>query len=181
MVPSTLLATRALATDRLSRQMPHPIDETRPRYRSKTATAWLALLLGTTGAHRLYLYGLRDRLAWLFPLPTLIGLGGAIRMSNLGTNDTTAGLMVIPLGIMLSVAMLTAIVTALTPDDKWNERHNPGLPARSTGWGAVLAAVVGLFVGATVLMSTIAFGGQRFFESMLPAAPAQADARTTSR
>ena len=47
-----------------------------PRYRSKTTAAWLALLLGSLGAHRLYLHGLRDRRAWLYPLPTLVGLAG---------------------------------------------------------------------------------------------------------
>ena len=33
-----------------------------------------------------------------------------------------------------------------------------------SGWAAVIGVVVALLLGATVLMATIAFGGQRYFE-----------------
>ena len=52
-------------------------------YRSKTIAAWLALSLGTLGLHRLYLHGLRDRMAWLHLVPTAVGLVGAIRWLGL--------------------------------------------------------------------------------------------------
>ena len=135
-----------------------------PRYRSKTTAAWLALLLGSLGAHRLYLHGLRDRRAWLYPLPTLVGLAGVLRMRNEGPDDGLSALLVPLLGITLSIAMLAAIVIALTPDEKWDARYNPQQAVHATAWGPVLAAMAGLFVGAAVLLSTIAFGGQRFFE-----------------
>ncbi len=135
-----------------------------PRYRSKTVAAWLALLLGSLGAHRLYLHGLRDRRVWLYPLPTLLGLAGAVRMRNLGAEDGMASLLVPLLGVTLSIAMLAGIVIALTPDEKWDARYNPEQTARPTGWAPVLAAIAGLFVGTAVMLSTIAFGGQRFFE-----------------
>jgi hypothetical protein len=135
-----------------------------PRYRSKTIAAWLALLLGSLGAHRWYLHGLRDRRAWLYPLPTLIGLGGVLRMRNLGAEDALSALLIPMLGVTLSIAMLAGILIALTPDGKWDARYNPELPAHSTGWAAVLAAIAGLFAGAAVLLSTVAFSGQRFFE-----------------
>lgn len=133
-------------------------------YRSKTVAAWLALTLGTLGLHRAYLYGKRDLLAWLFPLPTLVGLLGVFRMRNLGQDDHLAWLLIPVLGLMISAAMLTAIVYALTPDEKWDARHNAGLAPVATGWGPVLAAIAGLMVGGAVLMGTIAFSGQRFFE-----------------
>jgi hypothetical protein len=135
-----------------------------PRYRSKTAAAWLALLLGSLGAHRLYLHGPRDRRAWLYPLPTLVGLAGVLRMRNLGPEDGLSALLVLLLGISLSISMLAAIVIALTPDEAWDARYNPNQAAHPTAWAPVLAAMAGLFVGAAVLLSTIAFGGQRFFE-----------------
>ncbi len=134
------------------------------RYRSKVAAAWLALLLGSLGVHRIYLRGPRDRLAWLFPLPTLLGLAGALRMRTLGVDDRLAWLLVPLLGITLSIGMLTAIVYALTPDEKWDGRHNPGHAVMPTGWGAVLAAIAGLMLGGVVLMSTIAFSVQKLFE-----------------
>ena len=71
------------------------------------------------------------------------------------------------LGLTLSAAMLSAIVYALTPDDRWTTRHRPGQPPQATGWLPVLGAVVALLLGASVLMGTVAFGLQRFFEWQL--------------
>lgn len=138
-----------------------------PAYRSKTAAAWLALLLGTLGVHRLYLKGLGDRWAWLHLLPTGTGVWGVWRMRELGQDDKLAWLLIPLLGLMISVTMLTAIVYALTPDATWDQRRNPGLPPVATAWGPVLAAIAGLFFGGAVLMGTIAFTGQKFFEWQL--------------
>lgn len=148
-------------------------------YRSKTLASWLALLLGSLGVHRLYVHGLRDRLAWFYPWPTLLGLLGVNRMQSLGQDDHAAWLLVPLLGAMLSLAMLTAIVYALTPDDKWDARHNPGRPGPGTGWGPVLAAILALLLGGAVLTGTIAFGGQKFFEWQLEADRSGARAATS--
>ncbi len=136
-------------------------------YKSKTLATWLALLLGTLGAHRFYLHGWRDHWAWLHVPPTLLGLAGVVRMQNLGQDDRTAWLLIPVFGFMVSVAMLTAIVHALTPDETWDTRHNRGQPGLGTAWGPVLGAILGLLVGGTVLMGTIAFSGQKFFEWQL--------------
>lgn len=133
-------------------------------YRSKTVAAWLALTGGALGLHRLYLHGLRDPLAWLHWLPTTAGLVGVARLRNLGQDDPAAWLLIPVLGLMLSAAMLTAIVYALTPDVKWDARYNPGQPGASTGWGPVLAAIAALLVGGATLMGTVAYGVQKFFE-----------------
>ncbi len=133
-------------------------------YRSKTVAAWLALSLGTLGMHRLYLHGLRDRLGWLHLVPTAVGLVGAIRLRNLGQDDPVAWMLIPVLGLMISAAMLTAIVYALTPDEKWDARHNPGQAVVGTGWGAVLAAMAALLLGGAALMGTVAYSGQKYFE-----------------
>jgi hypothetical protein len=140
------------------------------RYRSKTMATWLAVGLGTLGAHRFYLKGRHDLLAWLHPLPTLAGLAGVVRMQNLGQDDAWASLLSPLLGVMISVAMLSAIVYGLTPDDRWQARHNPGQPARATGWGPVLGVILALMLGGGVLMGTIAYSIQHFFEWQLQAA-----------
>ena len=140
-------------------------------YRSKTLATWLALLLGAAGAHRWYLYGRRDMLAWLHPWPTLAGLYGVARMRSLGQDDSLAALLIPLLGLMLSQAMLCAILYGLTPDERWDARHNPGQPVHPTRWAPVLGVIASLMVGGSVLLGTIAFGVQRYFEWQLEPAP----------
>lgn len=136
-------------------------------YRSKTLATWLALLLGTLGLHRFYLYGLSDKVGWLYPLPTVAGLVGVQHLRTFGQDDPLAWLLIPVLGLSISAAMLTAILYGLTPDEKWDARHNPDVPVRRTTWGPVIAAVLALAVGGTVLMGTVAYGGQKFFEWQL--------------
>lgn len=135
------------------------------RYRSKTLATWIALVGGSLGLHRFYLKGLADPWGWLFPLPTLLGVWGVQRVRDFGQDDLTSWVLMPLLGLTLSVSMFSAIVYGLTSDETWRRRHNPGragIPA--SGWGAVLGVIAALMVGAGVLMATIAFSAQRFFE-----------------
>ena len=145
-------------------------------YKSKTLATWVALVGGSLGLHRFYLYGLGDRWGWLFPLPTLIGLYGVQRMRALGADDHVAWLCIPFLGLTLSVSMIAAIVHGLTPDDAWNARFNPQGPAHQTGWPTIFGVVVALVLGAGVLMATLAFSGQRYFEYQ-----AEAEARSSAK
>jgi len=147
--------------------------------RSKSLATWLAVIGGTLGLHRFYLYGWRDWIGWLYPLPTLLGLAGVQRMRAFGQDDRVAWLLIPVLGLTISIAMLTAIIYGLTPDDKWAARHNPGRPPQPTGWTPVLGVIVALLLGASVLMGTVAFGMQHFFEWQLEAASIQNSARPT--
>lgn len=133
-------------------------------YKSKTLAAWIALLGGSFGLHRFYLHGFGDRQGWLFAWPTLLGLYGVQRMRQLGQDDHLAWLLIPLLGLMLAGSMLSAIVYGLTPDEQWNARFNPGGPAHRAGWATVIAVVLALAVGAGVLMATVAFSAQRYFE-----------------
>lgn len=133
-------------------------------YRSKTLATWLAVIGGAFGLHRFYLHGWRDPWAWLHPWPALAGLAGVQRMGELGQDDRLAWLLIPLLGLMLSIAMLHAIVYGLTPDEKWDARHNPGAPVHATRWGPVLGVIVALMLGAAALMASVAFSGQRYFE-----------------
>ncbi len=138
----------------------------RPRagYKSKTLATWIAIGGGALGLHRFYLHGLGDRWGWLFPLPTLLGAIGVQRALALGQDDHLSWLLIPLLGVSLSVAMMSAIVFALTPDERWNARFNEGAPISRTGWATVTGAALALLLGAGVLMATVAFSGQRFFE-----------------
>lgn len=134
------------------------------RYRSKTLATWIALAGGALGLHRFYLHGLRDRVGWLYLPPALVGLLGVLRMRSLGQDDRLAWLLAPWLGFTLSAALLTAIVYGLTPDERWDQRHNPGQAPRHTRWGPVLGVMLALLLGGIVLMSTIAFSVQKLFE-----------------
>jgi hypothetical protein len=148
------------------------MTDTLPPYRSKTLATWLAVTGGTLGLHRLYLRGAGDVLAWLHLPPTALGLLGVWRMREFGQDDRLSWLLLPLLGVMISQAMLCAIVYALTPDERWDARRNPRHAGRATGWGPVLGAIAALMLGAGVLMGTITFAGQKYFEWALEA-PAQ--------
>jgi hypothetical protein len=136
-------------------------------YKSKTLATWIALVGGSLGLHRFYLYGLRDIWGWLWWLPTLLGAYGVERVLKLGQDDQLAWLLVPLLGLALASAMLAAIVYGLMPDEQWNARFNRQGREHHAGWTVVCGVVVSLLVGATVLMSTIAFSGQRYFEHQI--------------
>jgi hypothetical protein len=133
-------------------------------YRSKTLATWIAVIGGGLGLHRFYLHGFRDGWGWLHSPPTLLGLYGVQRMNDFGQDDKLAWALIPLLGLMLAGAMLAAIVYGLTPDERWAARHNPGAATRDTRWGPVLGVIVALMLGAAVLMATVAFSGQRYFE-----------------
>jgi hypothetical protein len=142
----------------------HPATADVTSYKSKTLATWLALLVGAFGVHRLYLYGPRDLWAWLHPWPTLAGLYGIQRVQALGQDDRLSWLLLPLLGLMIAQACLFAIVYGLKPDAAWDAQRNPAQAVRSTRWGPVLGAIAALMIGATALMATVAFGGQRWFE-----------------
>lgn len=135
--------------------------------KSKLATVWLALVAGPLGAHRFYLHGLRDVPGWLFWPFTLAGLAGVQRMRAFGVDDRMAWALIPLLGIAITVAMLGAIVAGLTPDERWNARHNPHAPPSRTNGLVVLGVVFALMIGAGCLMATIAFTSQHVFELLL--------------
>jgi len=133
----------------------------------KAVATWLALLVGVFGLHRFYLYGLKDRWGWAFPLPTLLGLIGVQRMDQLGQDDRLAWLLIPLLGISLVAALLGGIIYGLMPDERWNARFNAGKPAVTSGWAAIIGVILCLLIGGTSLMATIAFSAQRYFESQV--------------
>ncbi|MGH6646709.1 hypothetical protein [Aquabacterium sp.] len=137
-------------------------------YKSKTLATWVTLIGGPVGLHRFYLHGFGDFWGWLHPIPTLIGALGIHRVAELGQDDKLSWLLIPILGFMVAYTMLQAIVYGLMADDKWHARFNPSLrgspDAPASGWAAVIGVVLALLLGATVLMATIAFSGQRYFE-----------------
>jgi hypothetical protein len=134
----------------------------------KTLAAWLAFLAGPLGLHRFYLYGWRDTLGWLLPIPTALGLYGIERVQQFGLDDTWSWVLIPMLGFTFAGCALMAIIYGLMTQEKWNARFNPQAPltapAGATSWFTIAAVVASLMVGTAVLMASIAFSGQRYFE-----------------
>jgi len=139
--------------------------------KSKTLAAWLALLGGPIGLHRFYLHGFRDRLAWLLPVPTLLGAYGVVRMWNLGQDDVASWVLVPVLGFTVAGCCLSAIVYGLKTPEEWNGRFNPqadaDAPAGRTRWATVWAIALSLAFGAAVLMTSIAMSFQAYFQNQV--------------
>ena len=135
--------------------------------KNKLLATWLAFIVGQLGIHRLYLYGIKDKLAWLHPVLAATGWYGVHRVRSLGQDDQLAWLLVPVLGFLLAATSITAIYYGLSSQEKWNGLHNPqqlDAPAGQTNWVVMIGVILSLLVGATVLMSSIAFSFQRYFE-----------------
>ena len=136
--------------------------------KSKTLAAWLAFLGGTLGLHRFYLRGFGDVVGWVLPIPTALGLYGIERVQQFGQDDVLSWLLVPLLGFTFAGCCLNAIVYGLMTREKWNARFNPGAPEDApqggTRWATIFAIVLSLMIGTGVLMASIAFSFQRYFE-----------------
>lgn len=134
----------------------------------KTTATWLAFLGGPLGLHRFYLRGPTDLWAWLLPVPTAVGLYGALRLSQLGQDDLWGSWLVPVLGLNIAICCLTAIVYGLMDGVRWNARYNPSASlqheAGQTHWPTVIGVALSLLVGTTVLMASLVFSFQRYFE-----------------
>lgn len=136
--------------------------------KNKTLAAWLAFLGGPLGLHRFYLHGLGDALGWLLPIPTALGIYGIERVQQLGQDDQLSWVLIPLLGFTIAGCALRAILYGLMAPEKWNARFNPAAapdaaPGR-THWFTIGAVALSLLVGTGVLMASLAFSFQRYFE-----------------
>ena len=136
--------------------------------KNKTLATWLTFLGGPLGLHRFYLRGLGDTLGWLLPIPTALGVYGMERIAEHGIDDQLSWVLVPLLGFTIAACALRAILYALMTPEAWNARYNPSAPPDAapgrTQWITVGAIVVSLLIGTTVLMASLAFSFQRYFE-----------------
>lgn len=136
--------------------------------KNKTLATWLTFLGGPLGLHRFYLRGFGDLLGWALPIPTALGVYGINRVGQFGQDDTLSWMLIPLLGFTIAGCALNAIVYGLMTPEKWNARFNPQVdtehPAGATGWLTVFGIAAALMIGTGVLMASIAFSFQRYFE-----------------
>lgn len=103
-------------------------------HKNKTLATLLAALLGGVGAHRFYLFGMKDRGAWLYVLLS-------------------------PLLLTIFAGFIAALRIGLTPDERWDAQHNPTSGRQSdSGWTVILIIIVTFAGGTTTLIAAIARG-----------------------
>ena len=121
-------------------------------HKNKTLATALAFVLGGLGVHRFYLKGPVDRLGLLHvcSLPIAGIVYGVGRSPNVFY-------VLLPLIVSWLIGFLEALVIGLTPDEKWDARHNTqsGRTSRSH-WVLVVLLVGVMLVGTTALIATIA-------------------------
>ena len=148
--------------------MNSPLSAPSAKAKNKTLATWLAFLGGPLGLHRFYLYGLGDWLGWLLPIPTALGVYGIERVQQLGQDDRLSWVLIPLLGFTIAGCALRAILYGLMDQPTWNQRFNPGLPASETAgqsqWSTIIGISLSLMLGATVLMASIAYSFQHYFE-----------------
>lgn len=136
--------------------------------KNKTLAAWLAFAGGPLGLHRFYLHGMGDLIGWLLPIPTALGIYGIQRVQQMGQDDHMSWMLIPLLGFTIAGCALQAILFALKTPEAWNARYNPDAapdaPAGRTQWITIGAIIVALMVGTAVLMASLAFSFQRYFE-----------------
>jgi len=102
-------------------------------HKNKTLTTFLAALAGVFGAHRFYLYGGKDKVAWAYVL--------------------TSPLFV----VTVFIGFIAALRTGLTPDEKWDALHNATSGRQSeSGWLLIWLIVAIFSLGTTLLIATLA-------------------------
>jgi len=120
-------------------------------HKNKTIATLLALLLGGLGAHRFYLRGGADRLGLLHlcSLPITGILYGAVKPHPF--------YVLLPLLVSFIAGFIEALIIGLTPDEKWDARHNAGSGRQSqSNWTLPVLLVLTVMVGAILLIGTIA-------------------------
>lgn len=142
--------------------------------KNKTFAVWLTFFGGPIGLHRFYLKGFTDPLGWLLPVPTALGWYGVQRALELGQDDATSWVLIPLLGFTIAGCALNAIVYGLMSMVQWNSKFNQDSesPSGQTNWLTIFGLATALLLGTTVLMASIVFSFQRYFENQIEEAKA---------
>jgi hypothetical protein len=121
---------------------------------NKTVAAFLSATLGGLGLHRFYMYGKRDSWGWIYAAAFLV-------YSCLVLTEYPAK----PFGNILYAlfplpvyaAFIESLTIGLTPDEKWDAKHNRHTDRTSASrWPLVIVLVLTLLIGFTALVTSLA-------------------------
>jgi TM2 domain-containing membrane protein YozV len=124
------------------------------KHKNKTIATLLAATLGSLGAHRFYLFGKGDQLAWLHLTSLPISLLLANLLFNLPLLLTMS-----PWALSLLIGLFTALMLGLKSDEKWDAQYNTDSNQKSEStWPLALILVLTMAFGAFALIFVLARG-----------------------
>jgi hypothetical protein len=120
-------------------------------HKNKTAAAFLALVLGWAGAHRVLLRGSRDKLALLH----FASVPASALVLFLAPHANVF-YQLLPMILSYLAGLLEGLVIGLMPDEKFDARYNAGSGRQSdSNWPLALILVGMMLVSTTMLIATI--------------------------
>jgi hypothetical protein len=121
-------------------------------HKNKTLATFLSFTLGSLGAHRFYLYGKRDPMAWLHALSLPLSFMLSKLYFNLN-GFVTYG----PWLMSLLAALFMTLILGLKSDEKWDAKFNAESGQKSdSSWLLALILVFDVGCGAIVLIGMMA-------------------------
>lgn len=115
------------------------------RHKNKAFATLLTALLGSIGIHRFYLYGLQDTWAWVRLATLPLSLGSMTMAPEVPWVFSAS-----PLILSAIVSIVETLVIGLTPDEKWDARHNPHSGKKSNSRWPLIVLLVLAFGAGTV-------------------------------
>ena len=120
-------------------------------HKNKTVAAFLALVIGWAGVHRVLLRGSRDKWALLH-----LACVPATALVLFLAPHANLFYQLLPVIVSYLAALLEGLVIGLMPDEQFDARHNAGSSRQSaSNWPLALILVSMMLVGTTALIATI--------------------------
>jgi TM2 domain-containing membrane protein YozV len=130
------------------------ITMTTKNHKNKTLSVLICLLFGSLGAHRFYLHGKRDNIAWLH----LISLPLSILLSKLYFN-LNSFVTYAPWMLSFLISILMCLLLGLKSDEHWDAQFNQDSGQKSaSSWPLAILLVFSVGLGAISLLFVMARG-----------------------
>jgi hypothetical protein len=117
------------------------------------------------------MFGWRDSWGWAMALLSLLGLYGYERAQTMGLDDPLSWFLLPVVGLTITASAMQALYWGLMSKANWNSLYNPSEDAEhkagSTNWFTVIAMVLSMILGTTAMLSSLAYGFQRYFEAQI--------------
>lgn len=121
-------------------------------HKNKTFTTLLTAVTGGIGLHRFYLYGRKDVFGWLHLISLPLSALAILMFSN--SQPLFMGMLFV---LSVLCGFLEALVIGLTPDEKWDAKHNPASGKKSEShWVLALILVLTTGIGAMSVIALLA-------------------------